>query len=613
MIPILALLLTAAPGAAVTGVRVLPVENQTQVVIDVDGPVGVEDFTLADPERLVVDLSGARQALPSSAFSGIDRGGVLGLNATQYRPDVVRVVFDLAAPVHYTVEHTQHGIAITFPNGAGAFQAWGTAPAGAAPSTPPSAGADSLASPSAAPPGPPMGDEGHAAPPSDATTPRRPAAAGPAPAAAGPAPTAVKAAPVEPRITVSFESAPILDVIQTFASFANRSIVAGKDVQGTITADIHGQPWDQALEAILEAQGYTVLERESGILQVVKLEELRNREKNEDLLTRAYRIRYTAVDSIAQAIKSQLSGRGRLTENPATNTLIVTDVPSILDQISPLIQQLDVRTPQVTIAAKIVFVDRTALNELGVVYDLKDSRGNQINQLTPGYIDSNGNGSYQPSEQTNQDVVLLGGNSVAALANANDRVASPSLRIVTSLLLGRHTLVSFLEALSSLQLSDIQAAPVVTVLDNRQANIQVGEETPVRIIDAGASSGGGTAFPRATVQFKKTGVILNVTPHVTGDQVLLELHAERSNLAAAPSDLGITFQTQQSDTQVLVDDGETAVIGGLTIIEKTQSRTGIPLLMNLPLIGRLFSHTATGESKKDLLIMVTPHIVRDGA
>ncbi|MGH7480740.1 MAG: type II and III secretion system protein, partial [Longimicrobiales bacterium] len=163
-----------------------------------------------------------------------------------------------------------------------------------------------------------------------------------------------------------------------------------------------------------------------------------------------------------------------------------------------------------------------------------------------------------------------------------------------------------------LQLSDIQAAPVVTVLDNRQARIQVGEETPVRIIEAGAGGTGGGSFPQATVTFRETGVILEVTPHVTGDQVLLELHAERSNIAAAPSDLGITFQTQESDTQVLVNDGETVVIGGLTIIEKSQARSGIPFLMDLPVLGKLFATTQEREVKRDLMIMVTPHIVREG-
>jgi type IV pilus assembly protein PilQ len=255
----------------------------------------------------------------------------------------------------------------------------------------------------------------------------------------------------------------------------------------------------------------------------------------------------------------------------------------------------------VNIAATIAFIDRTALEQYGIVYDLKDRRGNQLNQVTSGFIDAGG-----VIIPTDQDVVLLSGNSVAALANANHRVPSPSLELVVSLVLGRHTLVTFLEALQTVSLSDIQAKPVVQTMNHRQAVIQVGESTPIRVLDAGA-----VGQAQATVQFRDTGIILRVTPHITGDQVMLDLHAERSNIALAPSDIGVTFATQMAQTQVLVNDGETAVIGGLTITEKSRVHTGIPLLMDLPVIGALFRNTAERENKRDLLIMVTPHIVRE--
>jgi type II secretory pathway component GspD/PulD (secretin) len=222
----------------------------------------------------------------------------------------------------------------------------------------------------------------------------------------------------------------------------------------------------------------------------------------------------------------------------------------------------------------------------------------------------NGNGVIDPDEFESQTLVSLGGNSVAALGNANYRVAAPSLELIGTLVLGRHSLIAFLEALQTVALSDIQAKPTLRTLDHRLASIQVGEQTPVRIIDAGAAGGGADA-PRATVSFRNTGVILNVTPHITGNQVLLDMHAERSNVAAAPSDVGVIFQTQNATTQVLVNDGETTVIGGLTIVEKTKSRAGIPLLMDLPVIGKLFRSETERENKRDLLIMVTPHIVRD--
>jgi type II secretory pathway component GspD/PulD (secretin) len=259
-----------------------------------------------------------------------------------------------------------------------------------------------------------------------------------------------------------------------------------------------------------------------------------------------------------------------------------------------------VRTPQVDITAVIAFIDRTALESYGVVYDLKDSRGNQLNRINPGMIGGT---------QVDNDVISLGGNSIAALGNANYRVASPSLEVVTSLVLGRHTLISFIEALQTVSLSDVQAKPVVRTMDHRLATIQVGEQTPIRVIDAGATGGG--AAPRAAVEYKNTGIILEVTPHIIADQVLLDMRAERSGVSAATSDIGVIFQTQNAQTQVLVNDGETVVIGGLTITEKTRARAGIPILMDLPVIGALFRNETQQENKRDLLIMVTPHIVRD--
>jgi type IV pilus assembly protein PilQ len=160
-------------------------------------------------------------------------------------------------------------------------------------------------------------------------------------------------------------------------------------------------------------------------------------------------------------------------------------------------------------------------------------------------------------------------------------------------------------------LSDIQAEPVITTLDNRKADILVGEETPVRVIDASGASGGDA---KANVTFKETGIRLTVTPHVTSNrQIAMELHTERSSIQpVAQTDLGYVFQTQRADNQLLVNDGETAVIGGLTVTEVKSGRSGIPLLSGLPIIGKLFSFSRSEENRRDLIILVTPRIIDDG-
>ncbi len=144
------------------------------------------------------------------------------------------------------------------------------------------------------------------------------------------------------------------------------------------------------------------------------------------------------------------------------------------------------------------------------------------------------------------------------------------------------------------------------MVDNHRARIQVGERTPIRVLERGAQSEEATI----NVQFEDTGIILEVTPHITNNnQILLDLSAERSGLQVGLADVGFIFEKQIGQTRLLLDDGETAVIGGLTLSEVTRSESGIPGLMNIPLVGALFRTTKENEIKQDLIILVTPHIV----
>jgi type IV pilus assembly protein PilQ len=415
------------------------------------------------------------------------------------------------------------------------------------------------------------------------------------------------------RISVAFENTPVTDVLFTFAEFADRSIIAGSGVSGNVSAIIDSQPWDEALNAILRAQGLVATEMQSGIIRVDNITDVGTREDIEPLLTQTYRVNYATAGELTTALAPLATGRGSIVASTGTNSLILTDIERVHQAMANLIQGLDVRTPQVQIQAKIIFVSRTDLQEFGITYDLKDSRGNQLNVVAPGAIDSDGDGVIElPGEQvpTGENVFSLGGNSIAALGNATARVAGPSLTLLSSLIVGRHTLISFIEALQTLNLSEIQAVPSVTVLDNVQARIQVGEQTPLRVIDPGGAAGGGQ-LPTASVSIQETGIILEATPHVTAnDNILLELHAERSAPQPAESDVGFIFTTQNTDTRVLVQDGETVVIAGLTVTEQSDVRTGIPLLMDLPLVGRLFRVNRQQTIQRDLIILVTPHIVR---
>ncbi|HKJ02593.1 MAG TPA: AMIN domain-containing protein [Longimicrobiales bacterium] len=569
-----------ALGGPVTEVAITPSAQRTNVLIAVDGDVEYRDFAMEGPYRLVVDLMGARHALPRDEFTDVNRGGIRSVRTSQYSEDVVRVVLVLDHKADYTVSSDPRGVRISLGNEGGDFAPWSS---------------------------------GLAVAPAVA-----PAVAAPARRGAGertPQVTPQQARSTQPHISISFTNSPMQDVLLSFASFSGKSIVPGSNVTGVVTATITDQPWDIALGTILSAYGLAAEEDDYGIIRVDNINDLNQREEVERIITQAHRINYATASELQTAIQPLLTDRGSITVGQGTNTLVVSDIARVQNAVRQLLSEMDVRTPQVSIQAKIVFVNRTDLDEMGVTYELKDSRGNQFNEVSSGYFDSNGDGTLTPDEAVPQGeaVVLLGGNSVASLGNAKERLTAPSLSLLTSLVVGRHQLVTFLDALQSVQLSDVQAIPQVTTLDNQQARLKVGTDVPVRTIDAGAAGGGGAAgtFPTAQVTLEETGIILEATPHVTANgTILLELSAERSSAEIAASDAGFVKQTQEARTRVLVEDGETVVIAGLTQSERTEFRSGIPLLMDLPVIGRLFRVKREQVIQRDLIILVTPHIVR---
>jgi type IV pilus assembly protein PilQ len=555
----------------VTGVSVQPSPGRADVIVGVRGAVEVRDFMLQNPNRLVLDIVGAKlKGNSSTVYDGVKRGGVLNLRYSQFAPNVVRVVMDLERAMDYHVERVTDAVRVSFGTDQ-SFVAWSSS------------------------------DRQPASEPEAKVAPRR------EPEVQLPASRLIRAnAGEEPRITVVWDRASIADVVAGFAAFSGRTIILGKDIKGEVTAEIRNQPWPQAFQAILTAQGLSAQEMAGGIIRVDNPSALASLDSLEPLETSVVRVNYAKAKDLTKSIEGSLTkGRGKVIADDNSNSLIITDTRSKIGNLTEFVQGLDVRTPQVSIKAKLVFVDRTDIEELGVKYDL----GNQnqfFNKVVQRCCDPTTGKPYEPSV----NVVDLGGNAVAGVGNASGIVASSALDLVFSTALGGFTLTSFLSAVERADLSDIQAEPVVTTLDNRKADILVGEETPVRVIDASSN----TADAKASVTFKETGIRLTVTPHVTSNrQIGMELHTERSSIQPlAATDLGYTFQTQRAENQLLVNDGETAVIGGLTVTEVTNSRTGIPLLSGLPIIGKLFSFSSSKENRRDLIILVTPRIIDDG-
>jgi len=602
----------------VKGVSVLPAAGKVEIVIDLQGAALVQDFTLSSPARLVIDLQGTRLTAPVALYDGQNRGGVRNVRYAQFKPDVVRVVIDLDALKDYQIERAAGQVRVRIGTERTAFAAWSSStvtPVAPAPVA-------------TVPPPPP---------------PRREAERGSGGEAAARVTTPMPSQPISieeylaahtsevqqsqaARITVQWDNASIEDVVAGFAAFSGRTIILGKEIKGNVTAEIKNQPWDLAMNAVLASQGLAVRTLPGAILNVVSQVELARADSTVPITTRLVRINYAKATSLVPSVASILTKRGQAVADSTSNSLVITEVSSRIDEVVEFVKGLDQRTPQVSIQAKIIFVDRTDIENLGVKYDL-GSQTQFFNKLiqrpdprSAQPVDTDLDGvpdALVPTKNfaSTDNIISLGGNSLSALGNAGQEVINPALDLIFSTAIGNFDLTAFVQALSNVELADIQAEPTITTLDNRQAEILVGDRVPIRVIDVssvGTGGTGGTNVPRATVSFQQTGINLRVTPHVTGTrQILMEVHAERSSVRPAAVDIGFTFQTQQADNQILVSDGETAVIGGLTVTEVTVTKSGIPFLVDLPILGKLFGFTSQQENRRDLLILITPHIIDD--
>jgi type IV pilus assembly protein PilQ len=593
-------------AATVTAVSILPGAGSADVVIAIDGLVQITDFTLDNPHRIVIDVRGATMRLRTPRYDRISRGGILNVRIAQYEADVVRLVLDLDAAREYSVVRSDDALRVSV-IGPDAFAPW-------------SAGARAVAMDA-----PPV----TAAPvPERRFEPMAPAA---------PVRAVAQQQSQEPRVHWSFMNADIRAVIAQFSTFSGRSFIIGSTVTGTVTAEIPGQPWDVALSKILQANGLSAVEDSTGIIMIDSYTNLAGRVASEPLVTQIVPLNYAKASDMATTIRQliaacssgdvssaggqvvdegavggvqgapvgavipqpQTCGRGTVAVEEKTNTLLITESVSRLPEIVSYVRDLDVRTPQVAIKAKIISVDRTATEELGLSYDLGGGPGQSyFNTLASrGTV-----GEFQ---------IQLGGDAFIGVANASRSFASSSaLSLIFSTIVGGTNLTSFLDALSAQSLSDVQAEPSTTTIDNRKATLFAGTEIAFLLTPPAVPGQIQAIAP--VIQRQKVGITLEVTPHVTANrQVSMEIVARQQSL------LGITvagpeISERDASNEVLVGDGETAVIAGLTQTQVTRSRSGIPFLMNLPWIGRIFSETRVQERKQDLLILVTPHIVDEG-
>jgi type IV pilus assembly protein PilQ len=629
--------------ATVTSLSVVPATGagHADVVIHVDGTITLKHFILSKPDKIVIDMTGATLGLPAGdSYDGVARGGITRIRYSQFTKSVVRVVLTLDAPHDYTVSQDGAEVHVSI-DGAGAkFSPWQVNGAGTKVEAQP---VKTEAAKIQAPKAEAARTDTPKAEAEEASTMTLVSAKPDAPIAL--AAKTAKQQSQEPRITVNWENASIADVLGVFSAFTGRTILQSKSVAGTVTANIMNLPWDVALKEVMNANGYDVTVNPDGVIFIDTFENIAARQSTVPLQTRNVRLNYARAAAAAPMVRERLTRtcpqtpmanagssisqpvpgmptaqplpqvgvvqsincpvRGAVTADTITNSISITDIPTALSDLEKYARSLDLRQPQVNIKAKIILVDRTSLEGLGLRYDL-GSRQQFFNDIVPR-LDSLGKVRTDPGQ------IQLGGNTVSAIANATQRIPAAALQLVYSTAMGNFDFTTFLEALQQTTLLDVQAEPSASVLNNRTANLTAGTQVPIRVIDAGAGGNQTSNFPRAAVSFQQTGVILTVTPQITANrQIQMKVHVENSDVQFQANDVGAVFPTQKVDNEVLVADGETAVMGGLTQTTVSVTKSGLPVLVDLPIIGRLFGVTTRQETKRDLLILITPHIIDDG-
>jgi type IV pilus assembly protein PilQ len=409
-------------------------------------------------------------------------------------------------------------------------------------------------------------------------------------------------------ISLDFQDVPVRQVLQIIAQVNGFNLVTTDTVNGNVTISLSGVPWDQALDMILKIRGLDK-RLEGNILLIAPTEELSARETQQlqskqqvqslaELKSAHIEINYAKADEISTILKTSdggiLSSRGSVTVDARTNTILIRDTLESIDEARRVINVLDIPVKQVLIESRMVTVRDNVDEQLGVRWGFTGASGN--NSVSGSLIgaDTAGQGNVPDiGDRLNVNLPVSSAAGTIGLQIAN--------------LLDGNILDLELSALEAENKGEIIASPRITVANQQEAYIEQGTEIPfVQATSSGATS----------VEFKKAVLSLKVTPHITpDDRIILNLvvtQDTRGDTVSTSTGPAVAIDTQEISTQVLVDNGETIVLGGIFQQVSTNDVSKVPLLGDIPYLGNLFKTTSTIEQKRELLIFVTPKIIEEG-
>jgi type IV pilus assembly protein PilQ len=430
------------------------------------------------------------------------------------------------------------------------------------------------------------------------------------------------------KLSLNFQNIEVRSLLQVIADFTNFNIITSDSVTGGVTLRLQDVPWDQALDIILQAKGLG-MRKTGNVLWIAPKDEINAKEKLElesiaslqnlePLRTQSFQLNYTKAAEVAAQLTAtgggtgagssrMLSPRGSTISEARTNQLFVTDIPSKLEQVQQLIAKLDIPVRQVLIEARIVEATDTFGRSLGVKLGGNDLRAQQ-----------GGTGGYS----------LGGGNSVAFGTSYSNAVASSGAGGVNDLTsnfvnlpaIGQNGYNPATFAVSifssaanrflNLELSALEAdgkgkvvsSPRVVTADQIKALIEQGTELPYQV----ASSSGATS-----IAFRKANLKLEVTPQITPEgSIILTLDVTKDTVGQQTV-AGFAIDTKHIQTQVLVENGGTVVIGGIFTMTENDNETKVPLLGDIPGVGNLFKSRSRISNKQEMLVFITPKVVAD--
>ena len=423
------------------------------------------------------------------------------------------------------------------------------------------------------------------------------------------------------KITIALSNTDIREFLQILADTGKLNLVMDPDVQGTFGFRFTDTPWDQVLDVVLKNAGLGK-EIQNGVLRVAKVDKLQKEEEDRKKLdeTRALAgalqtitrpLSYAKVSEAQKILKELLTKRGTAILDERTNTLIITDLPRNISVIDDLLQTLDVQIQQVQIEARVVEANKNWQREFGVKWPQSNSgtatiTGSGTTTTTTPWV-----GSQSPfwNGATGFNRAASGQQAAVAFSPGKDgatSITSPAGELWLSFLSNRFSINAVLQAMEKDGTFKIVSSPKVVTQNNKKATILSGEKIPYPTQQGGAQGGA------ITVAFIDANLQLDVTPQVTNEgTIIMDLKVEKAEADFTRTVNGTpTILRKSIETQVLVRDGGTAVLGGVYITNASNGTTGVPFLSKIPLIGFLFRNNTRQEQNVELLIFITPRVIR---